>query len=66
LTPRPAYHGLIDEALYLGRLGFMKQRRARFAVVLVVCASSIALFAQGKDDKRRMKRRRETKASSRA
>src|SRR6478609_3225912 len=32
----------------------MKQRRAGFAlVVLVVCASSIALFAQSKDDKKK-------------
>jgi hypothetical protein len=32
----------------------MKQRRAGFAlVVLVVCASSLALFAQGKDDKKK-------------
>ena len=32
----------------------MKQRRAGFAlVVLAVCASSMALFAQGKDDKKK-------------
>src|SRR3989441_1011353 len=36
-----------------GRLGFMKQRRGVFAlVVLVVLASSIALLAQKKDDKK--------------
>ena len=32
----------------------MKQRRAGFAlVVLAVCAASVALFAQGKDDKKK-------------
>jgi hypothetical protein len=49
-----AYYELIDWALYLGRLGFMKQRRGVFALfVLAVCASSIGLFAQSKDDKKK-------------
>ena len=49
-----AYHGLIVQPFYLGRLGFMEQRRAVFAlVVLVTCASSLVLFAQSKDDKKK-------------
>src|SRR5712664_2679906 len=43
-----------SKPFYLGRLGFMKQRRRGFAlVVLVVCASTLAVLAQSKDDKKK-------------
>src|SRR5882672_7762743 len=42
------------KSFYFGRLGLMKQRRAVFAFLVVVgCASSLALFAQSKDDKKK-------------